>query len=108
MAGSVAGIFISREAMSLSPGVLVEINGKALYTLPLTVDKTITVKSTYGDTVIEIRDRKVRVKEAHCPRQICVKQGWVSQGAIICLPNRIVVTVGGGGGPEKKFDAVTG
>jgi hypothetical protein len=108
IAGSAAGIFISREAMSLSSSVVVEMDGKPIYTLPLTVDKTISVKSTYGDTVIEIRDRKVRVREAHCPRQICVKQGWVSRGAIICLPNRIVVTVGSGGGPEKKFDAVTG
>jgi hypothetical protein len=108
IAGSVAGIFISREAMSLSSDVVVELDGKPVYTLPLTVDKTITVASTYGDTVIEIRDRKVRVREAHCPRQLCVKQGWISRGAIICLPNRIVVTVGGGGGPEKKFDAVTG
>ena len=108
IAGSVAGIFISREAMSLSSDVVVELDGKPAYTLPLTADRTIAVKSTYGDTVIEIRDGKVRVREAHCPRQICVKEGWISRGAIICLPNRIVITVGGGAGPEKKFDAVTG
>ena len=108
IAGSVGGIFVSREAMSLSSNVVVELDGKPVYTLPLTADKAITVKSTYGDTVIEIRDGKVRVREAHCPRQICVKQGWISRGAIICLPNRIVITVGGGAGPEKKFDAVTG
>jgi hypothetical protein len=49
----------------------------------------------------------VRVKEAHCPNLICVKEGWISRGAIVCLPNRIVVLVGGGKA-RKDVDAVTG
>jgi len=106
--GSVAGIFISREAVSQSSDVVVEVDGKPAYTFPVTVNKVITVNSRCGDTLIEIKDGRVRIREAHCPNRLCVKQGWVSRGVIVCLPNRIVVTVGGRGGPEKNIDAVTG
>lgn len=108
IAGSIAGIFLSREAVSQSSDVVVEVDGKPAYTFPVTINKMITVNSRCGDTVIEIKDGRVRIREAHCPNRLCVKQGWVSRGVIVCLPNRIVVTVGGGGGPEKNIDAVTG
>ena len=108
MVGSVAGIFISREAVSQSSDVVVDVDGKPAYTFPVTVNKVITVSSRCGDTVIEIKDGRVRIREAHCPNLLCVKQGWISRGVIVCLPNRIVVTVGGRSGLEKNIDAVTG
>lgn len=107
IAGSIAGIFISRDAVSQPSEVVVEVDGKPLYSLTLAADKTVSVNGRYGETVIEIKDRRVRVREAHCPNRICVGQGWISRGVIICLPNRLVITVGGGG-PVKNIDAVTG
>ncbi len=107
IAGSIAGIFISREAVSQSSDVTIEVNGTPAYTFPLTVDRTVAVQSTCGETVIEIKDRRARIKEAHCPKQLCVRQGWVSRGVIVCLPNKIVVTVGGAVGRREKLDAVT-
>lgn len=108
IAAAVAGLFISREAMSQSNDVIVEINGSPAYTFPLTTDRTFTVQGALWETVIEIKGRKVRIKEAHCPNRICVREGWVSKGAIICLPNRVVVVVGGTGRSGKDIDAVTG
>jgi hypothetical protein len=108
IAASIAGIFISREAMSQSSDVMVEIDGRPLYMFPLSVDKTISVDGVQWKTVVEIIDRKVRIREAHCPNQICVQEGWVSRGVIVCLPNRIVVFVGGRKSPGKDIDAVTG
>ena len=105
---SVAGIFISREAMSQSSDVIVEIQGKPEFMFPLTVDRTIQVKGLQWETVIEVKDRKVRIKEAQCPNQICVKEGWISNGVIVCLPNRVVVFVGGRRESGKDLDAVTG
>jgi len=104
---SVSGIFISRDALSQASEVSVEINGKQAYALSLDTDRTVALPGPYGNTVVEIRKRRVRVKEAHCPNLICVKQGWISRGVIVCLPNRIVVTVGGGR-PPKNIDAITG
>ena len=106
---SAAGLFFSREAMSQGSDVVIEIDGKPVYTLPLFTDRTLALDGPFGPTIVEIRDRKVRVKEAHCPNQICVKQGWISRGAIVCLPNKLVVIVGGSPKDRKQgLDAITG
>ena len=56
---------------------------------------------------VEAEQGRVRVSHSACPSQDCVHTGWVSRsgGQIICLPNRLVVTVTGGG---ADADAVTG
>ena len=105
---SIAGIFISREAMSQSSDVLIEIDGSPAYTFPVTVDRTISVDGILWKTVIEIKDKKVCIREAHCPNQICVREGWISKGVIVCLPNRVVVYVGCRKDSRKNIDAVTG
>ncbi|MDA8239549.1 MAG: NusG domain II-containing protein [Nitrospiraceae bacterium] len=106
---SVAGIFFSREAMPQGPDIVITVDGKPLYTLPRDKDRLVSIPGPFGDTVVEIKDGKVRVKEAHCPNRLCEKQGWISRGAIVCLPNHIVITVGGKAGDlPRGIDAVTG
>ncbi|MBF0459508.1 MAG: NusG domain II-containing protein [Nitrospirae bacterium] len=83
--------------------VRIEVRNKLLYKLPISEDKTIPV---VGLTV-EIKGGKVRVVDADCPGKICVKQGWIDSGAIICLPNRVVITVEGTPAPPKGVDATT-
>lgn len=108
ISASVAWIFYSREAVSQSSGVVIEVNGRPEYTFPLHADRTIPVSGPYGNTVIEIKGGKVRVKEAHCPNQLCVKEGWISKGVIVCLPNKIVVFVGSAHDHGKDIDAISG
>jgi hypothetical protein len=106
---AIAGIFASREALSGGSDVIIEVAGKPVYTLPLDFDRSLSVEGPYGDTLIEIQGGKVRVKEAHCRNQICVREGWVSRGAIVCLPNKLVIIVGGGNRYQKQgLDAITG
>lgn len=59
---------------------------------------------------LEIAPEGVRVAESACPGQDCVHAGQVSRagGRIICLPNKLVVSVTGGGEATEDFDAVTG
>lgn len=103
---SFAGLVYTREAFSLGSDVLVEVNGKPAYTLSLDADTEISIEGTHGRTFLEIKDSKLRMKEADCANQICVKQGWMSKGTIVCLPNHIVVIVGSG--TKKDLDAITG
>ncbi len=106
---AVAGIFISREAMPQGNDVIVEINGKTAYTFALDIDRIFPIPGPFGETVVEIRDKKVRVREAHCPNRLCEKQGWVVKGVIVCLPNHIVISVGGKAADSPKdVDAITG
>ncbi len=109
LAASVAGLFYSREAMPQAPDIVITVDGKPQYTLPRDKDRVVTIPGPFGVTVVEIKEGRVRVREAHCPNRLCEKQGWVSRGAIICLPNHIVVTVGGkADNLPKGIDAVTG
>ena len=106
---SIAGIFFARDALSQGSDVLIEIDGKPVYTLPLYADRLLSVNGPYGSTLIEIQNRKVRVKGAHCPNQICVQEGRISKGVIVCLPNRLVIIVGGSNKEKQQgIDAITG
>jgi len=70
---------------------------------------TITVESGSGNNVIKVEQGRIRMLAADCPDGTCVRQGWISGGIfpIVCLPNRVVVTLTSG---DSGFgvDAVVG
>ena len=69
---------------------------------------TFTVTGAEGLTnTIRVEKGRIRVEAADCPDQICVDQGFISDGTvpIVCLPNRLVIEITGGG---EAFDAATG
>jgi heptaprenyl diphosphate synthase len=47
--------------------------------------------------LIEIKDGRIRVREANCPTQVCATMGWISRAdrKIICAPGRMVITIVG-------------
>jgi hypothetical protein len=61
-----------------------------------------------GMNVLMLEHGRIRVSEADCPDGFCVRQGWLSSGAvpIVCLPHRLVIRLEGGSPPE--VDAVVG
>lgn len=106
---SVSGFIFIKKAFPEGTDVKIEVNGKPAYLLPLNVDKTVSVKGINGDTIVEIKDRKVRINESPCPNKICMHDGWIQQGALICLPNRVIVTVTGNKDRDnRKIDAISG
>lgn len=59
------------------------------------LDREIAVPGPLGDTVVEIRAGRVRVKSDPGPHQVCVRQGWLMPGQVaICLPNRVSIERG--------------
>lgn len=105
---SLLGIFFIKEVMPLAEEVSIDVEGKIKYRYPVDADRLIDVESSRGSLTVEIKDKRVRVIHASCPNKLCEKQGWVSRGAIVCLPNRISVIVGGQAEKNTKFDAITG
>jgi len=105
---SLSGIIFMREALSRSETVRIEVDGQPEYLLPLDKNRVVPVKGPKGTTCVEIKDHKVRVTESPCHNKLCMQQGWVSNGAIVCLPNRVVVIVGNHGKHHKTADAITG
>ena len=55
--------------------------------------RSITLENGTGFNVINIEHGRLRVSQANCPDEYCVRQGWASGGAIpiVCLPHRLVI-----------------
>lgn len=59
--------------------------------------------------VVEVRDGTVSVTEASCKNQVCVRHNSISKRgeSIVCLPNRLVVSIENGSGEGGGYDEVT-
>ena len=87
-------LFFSRPPVS----VIISVDGKEVMTLDLNQDDDQTLESPGGGrNRVIIEDGSVHMEEASCPDKICIKQGAVSETgqSIVCLPNRVIVTIAG-------------
>lgn len=86
--------------------VVVNVDGKKMYTIPLDSDGIFHVESKEGHVDIEVLDRRVHVKDSTCKDKLCILQGWIERTgeSIICLPNRITLTIDGG---SNELDGTT-
>lgn len=87
--------------------VKVTVDGKLFGTYRLSEDQTIEVKRDGKTNIVKIDDGKVLMERASCKNQVCVHTGRISHAgqSIVCLPNRVSVTIEGEGG---EYDAVSG
>lgn len=108
MLASLSGMFMIHKVVSQGQTVRIEMDGKPVYILPIDRNNSVSVEGPMGKTQIEIKDHKVRITESPCNNKLCVHQGWTQQGTIICLPNRIIVTIEGQPRQRGTVDAITG
>lgn len=90
---------------------IVTIEGKQRFKLDMNEDTELVLKpekysSLLGEMIIEIKDKKVRVKKEESPLHYCSMQGWVDSVArpIVCLPNAVIVTVMGQETPDNDWE----
>lgn len=106
----VALVFWLYSSFGRSPGgeAVVTVDGEEIYRLPLDEDVRLTVGEGERYNVLVISGGEVSVEDASCPDHVCVRSGKVSLDGqtIVCLPNKTVVTVVGGG--ENELDGVAG
>lgn len=93
-------LFAGRKLFfSKSPAaVTVSVDGAEVMTLDLNQDCDEIIESPGGGTNrLVIKDGAVHMEEASCPDKVCIKQGAVSETgqSIVCLPNRVIVTITG-------------
>lgn len=74
----------------------ISLDGECIETIDLsavTVPYSFTVEGENGKNIISVEPGRICVREADCPDQVCVHQGWQSDGAvpIVCLPNKLVI-----------------
>lgn len=104
---SFTGMIFLKEALPKSKNVQIEVDGNPVYVLPIDKNRIVSVKGHEGITFVEIKDHKVRVTNSPCHNKLCIQQGWLRSGAIVCLPNRVVVTIGNHD-KNNTVDATTG
>jgi hypothetical protein len=71
----------------------------------LDTQRRIIVPGPLGNSIVEIEPGRARVAADPSPRQLCVKQGWLSHAgdAALCLPNQLSVELAG---TQRRFDSL--
>ena len=90
---------------------VVTIDGKQKYKLDMNKDTELILNpdkypTLLGEMIIQIKNKKVRVKKEESPLHYCSMQGWVDSVArpIVCLPNAVIVTVMGQVTPDNDWE----
>lgn len=81
---------------------VVEVDGRETARYPLTEECAVVIEGyDDGRNTLVVQDGSAYVTDANCPDRLCEKQGRISKNGetIVCLPNRVVVTVRGGESP---------
>ena len=93
-----------------SPVARITLDGELVREIPLDeVEESysFTVDAEGGSNTILVEPGRIRVSEADCPDQVCVGQGFISDGTVpvVCLPHKLIIEIVGGG---SQFDAAAG
>ena len=73
----------------------------------LSEDQLIRIENDNGIVnTIEIKDNRIRMKDATCPNGLCVENGWISRNneSICCVPAGVMVVIRA---EDGDYDAVT-
>jgi hypothetical protein len=99
LAGGVLVITLTLWAWGGDRGdtVVIRAAGKVVQTAALSQAQSFSVNGPLGTTQIEIKPGRARVAADPSPRQLCVKQGWLtlSGQAALCLPNQVSLEIRG-------------
>lgn len=101
LAGLAFGVHFLRPQQGGMVEVLVD--GKEFGSWPLSEDAEIPIGKT---NLLCIKDGQADMTWADCPDKLCVHQKAISRDgeSIICLPNKVVVSIIGG--EEREIDGV--
>lgn len=96
----------------------ISVDGKLYGTYSLSKDDVIDIDTDLGHNQVTVKDGKAFMSQADCPDGYCLGQhkssGGISRSdqTLVCLPNRVVVSVSGDGSGSGKnengADAVSG
>jgi len=67
--------------------------GELLGRYSLANNQLLPIHGRIGESLLEVKDRRVRFRSAPCRNQVCVHSGWLAHGGDVaaCLPNRVSI-----------------
>lgn len=85
---------------------VVRSGGQVVADVRLSKNQEVTIHGALGPSVIQVQDGRVRVASDPSPRQLCVRQGWLTRAGdtAICLPNQVTVELVAG---ASRYDSLT-
>lgn len=97
------GILFLTKSDSQSNTIIIKVNNRLKKSIPLkNQEKSQIYEFNFNKNIgyIEVKDGKVRMLEMSkeiCPDAICSDTGWIDKSyqSIVCLPNKIIVTIEG-------------
>lgn len=95
--------FISAKAMNKdysSTYANIKVSGKLYDNINLSSikdEKTITINTDKGNNTILIKDSGIKIIEANCKDELCIKQGTITKvtESLVCLPNELIIEIKG-------------
>ncbi len=96
-AGCVVGLTMFAWGGGRGDTAIIRAAGQVVETASLTRARSVSVSGPLGTTQIEIEPGRARIARDPSPRQLCVKQGWLTQSgqAALCLPNQVSLEIRG-------------
>lgn len=116
--GGLALVLVVSAATILCSGgdepatVRITVGGTIVNEIPLSgnsLPRTVTINGKDGgENTVVVEEGRVCIDCADCPDQICVNQGWITDGTlpIVCLPHQVIVEIVGG--ESSGLDTATG
>lgn len=79
--------------------VLVERDGRLLFSAPLAENRMVDLEGPLGSTRLEIRDGRARILASPCPTKACIGMGAIARAGelLACVPNQLLVRIDGEG-----------
>lgn len=74
-------------------------DGELYATYSLSEERTVVIQGAFGQNTVRIRNGKASVVSSDCKDKLEIKAGEISKCGeqLVCLPNRLVITVVGEG-----------
>lgn len=104
-AAVLSSVLIRLQGAAKNPELLITVAGKEIGRYPLDKARRIEISDT---NACVIKDGRVQMVYADCPDRLCMHQKSIGAegGAIICLPNRVLLQITEAGQDPEKPDAV--
>jgi len=92
---------------------VIKADGKVVKTINLSklkgTEKFDIKEGNHFNTIMVEKD-KISIIDADCPDKVCIKTGWISDAgeSIVCLPNKLIVSIEGGETSDKAPTDIDG